>query len=46
MINLLLLDHFYPVIYRRVEKESDELFYNGSVTRYGPQLVASATWLT
>ena len=27
IINLLLLSHFYPVIYRRVQKESDELLY-------------------
>ena len=25
------------MIYRRVEKESDELLYIGLVTRYGPQ---------
>ena len=37
MTSLLLLNHFYPVIYRRVrkEKESDEL--RGSVIRYGPR---------
>ena len=29
--------------YRRVQKESDELLYIGLVTRYGPQLVASAS---
>ena len=46
-INLLLLDHFCPVIScRRVRKESDELLCTDSVTRYGPQSVASATWLT
>ena len=27
IINLLLLNHFYSVIYRRVQKESDELLY-------------------
>ena len=27
IINLLLLNNFYPVIYRRVQKESDELLY-------------------
>ena len=28
IINVLLLNNFYPVIsYRRVQKESDELFY-------------------
>ena len=43
--NLLLLNNFYPVIYRRVQKENDELLYNtGLVTRYGPQLsVVSAS---
>ena len=34
----------YPVIpYRRVQKESDELLDTVSVTRYGPQSVASAS---
>ena len=44
IINLLLLDNFYQMIsYRRVQKESDELFaVYGSVTRYDPQSVASA----
>ena len=37
MINLSLLNNFYPVIYRGV-------IAHGSVTRYGPQSVASATW--
>ena len=40
MINLLLLDNFYPVIscdIDELEKESDELLYARSVTRYGPQ---------
>ena len=47
MIDLLLLDNFCPVIsHRRVQKESDEFIVYGSVTRYGPQSVASATWLT
>ena len=27
MTNLLLLNNFYPVIYRRVQKENDELLY-------------------
>ena len=27
IINLLLLNNFYPVIYRRIQKESDELLY-------------------
>ena len=49
MNNELLLNNFYPVIYRREkerEKESDELLYRVWVARYGPQSVASATWLT
>ena len=41
IINLLLLNNFCPAIsYRRDRKESE-----GLVTRYGPQSVASATWL-
>ena len=43
MINLLLLNNFYPMIHRRIEKESVELLYYGLVTRYGPQSVASAS---
>ena len=47
VINLLLLDNFYPVYqflsYRRVQKESDELLYTVLVARYGPQSVASAS---
>ena len=45
IINLLLLNNFYPVIYDiRVQKESDELLYiYGLVTLYGPQSVASAS---
>ena len=42
MISLLLLNNnFYPpVSYRRIqnEKESDELSYTVSVTRYGPRI--------
>ena len=33
-------------MYRRVQKESDDIIVYGSVTRYGPQSIASATWLT
>ena len=44
MTNLLFLNNLYPVVsYRRVQKESDELFVYGSVARYGPQSVASAS---
>ena len=43
IINLLLLNNLYLMIsYRRVQKESDEL-YTVLVTRYGPQSVASAS---
>ena len=38
MINLLLL-----ILYRRVQEESDEITVYGSVTRYGPQSVDSAS---
>ncbi|CAD1480804.1 unnamed protein product, partial [Heterotrigona itama] len=38
IINLLLVNNFYPMIsYRRVEKESDEFIVYGLVTRYGPR---------
>ena len=43
IMNLLLLDSFYPVTsYRQVRKESDELLYTVLVTRYGPQSVTNA----
>ena len=48
-MNLLLLNHFYPAMsHRRAqkEKESDEFIAYGSVTRYGPQSVASASGQT
>ena len=45
--NKFILNNFYPVTsYRRVEKESDELlcvYGLYTVTRYGPQSVASAS---
>ena len=42
MINLLLLNNFYPVIsYRRVREKKRRI--NGLVARYGPQSVASAS---
>ena len=45
IINVLLLTNFYPVIsYGRVQKGDDELLY--TVTRYGPQSVASAQFLS
>ena len=48
--NNKLLYNFYPVISYRTsskEKESDELLYRGSVTRYGPlEPVASAGGLS
>ena len=33
------------ISHRPAQKESDEFIVYGSVTRYGPQSVASATWL-
>ena len=39
IINLLLLNHFYPVISERKRR----IIVYGLVTRYGPQSVASAT---
>ena len=46
IINLLLLNNFYPVVsYRRVQKKSDETVVYGLVTRYGPQSVARGKWL-
>ena len=39
--NKFILNNFYPVIYRRVQKESDKLLYTVCVTRYGPHLVAN-----
>ena len=49
MINLSLLDNFYPVTsYRRVRKKKKEtkLLYTVLVTRYGPQSVAQRKGLT
>ena len=51
IINLSLLNHFYPVVsYRRVKKKKKgkgkgkrRITVYGSVTRYGPQLAASAS---
>ena len=45
IINLLLLSHFYPAIYR-TERVQKELSYTGSVTRYGPQSVGRNSALT
>ena len=43
-LSLLLLNHFYPVIsHRRVSKRKRRIIVCGSVTRYGPQSVASAS---
>ena len=42
-MNLLLtysqfiINNFYPVTYRRVQKVSDDITVHGSVTRYGPR---------
>ena len=38
MINLLLLNNFYPYLsYHTSSKESDKLLYTRLVTRYGPR---------
>ena len=39
VVNLFFLDNFYPVVYRRVRKESDESLYTVLVARCGPQAV-------
>ena len=45
MINLLLFNNICPVIsYRRVSKRKRRITVYGSVTRYGPQSIASVTW--
>ncbi|KAF3423979.1 hypothetical protein E2986_12756, partial [Frieseomelitta varia] len=47
IINLLLLNNFYPVIsYRWVEKRKRRFIVYGSVTRYGPQSICQRKWLT
>ena len=46
MINLVLLNNSYPVDIiptSSKEKESDEFIVHGSVARYGPQSIASAS---
>ena len=35
ILNLSHLNHFYPAIYRRIQKE-DELIVYDLITRYGP----------
>ena len=43
-----ILDNHCPAMSYHTDefkKKADELLYTGSVARYGPQSVASATWL-
>ena len=45
ILNLLLIISM-QWYYRRVHTESNDIIVYGLVTRYGPQSIASATWLT